>query len=592
MLRRRSCFHFSILLLWSFLCGDHSSLALPNCFEQIDSFCKTLYDPKNPLEPGNLNLKLGGNNFELRFGRNEKNFSYAFIKFALAKIDAEKSLPASFKEYLEKQNYFTKLKSYLKTPRPITPLAKRAIVREGDTLNSIWNIAYLDSVNREMEKTHPGFLKVKHWPPPWKRHQKQFRQKLEIAVNIALWQNHPDWKKAETQFLEVKNSLLEEIRTLPNLSDKTRREWLEQIETVKLLVPGSTDFLLEIDENCAKSEVNAFYSAEQHALTLCAGDFIAGPALFTLAHELSHAIGENRNVFLATAESNFEKDLRVLGQDLCNGPALGCSPAWKKLKADLKSSKALTETIDHYSVEAEKLKICLQNQPIPDNPERLKKAALEAAHSSARYYTTALSREHFFLSSIKSKTLDAEGNEFANEGYFNPCNGEEFSKLRLHAGSALKVFFLAEYQCNLKTDPIVRLKESIQLAEDLQRGIYEKTILMGGRLSSNRTLNSKGAALDTGEQFADWMASRVLARLIQKRSETSAEKITEIGSNLALLCDPPGIENLYRQEAEVEKQFDPEPHPLNSSRLRQIVSPPLEKALGCEVTPHEKECVL
>ena len=101
------------------LINNHQYLKCPGqdldvvkCEEFLDKKCQEMYEPNNPLNPGNLNLTYDNkDDNQIRFGLVKNNLSNQEFAILQNKIKNQKKFPEPFLSYLNKKKYFKNKKS-------------------------------------------------------------------------------------------------------------------------------------------------------------------------------------------------------------------------------------------------------------------------------------------------------------------------------------------------------------------------------------------------------------------------------------------------------------------------------------------------
>ncbi len=560
------------------------------CSEKADRFCQMLYDPKNPLGPGNLDLDSGDRKLKIRLGTNEGGIHHRFLAFQEAKLNAISSqeFPRDFADHLEKHGYVKKFRRYLGKGRPESAGERLRDTRMGDELSTIYNGGFEYIVGTRMEKRHPGYSKKKHLPASWVLERQRLEEELQIQIFRATWGNHPKWKRIEQDFSLVQKTFIETIRGMKEISEETRKKWIQSIETVKLKAAGTEDYLL--GSTCPSTDDNAFYLPGRHVFTICAGKMTSNSYLRTMAHELAHAIGEARNTQLVRQDSQLGRKYLTLVKKLCEKQPAGCVDEWKEIRDNVSGEKTFLKPFREYRVETGVLRGCLLNNGVSLDREKLLRTSEELAATRANTMIANLANQGRFLAAVKPTRLNRIDEEEPSATFLSPCEGYPFVAENNTLDSAAYSFFIAEYQCSSETDPSKKMRLAIDKSREIQQEILESTIPMQGIHSSDSGLVVRGLAEDTEERFADMISSKVMARIL--RAEPEESRTSLFHHNLSTFCDPPGNDERYPDEAMVQKMYDPEPHSLNPARRRELLTREICEILGCDPEPGTKECNL
>jgi len=562
-----------------------------DCLKEINSFCDRLYDPGNPLGYGNADLGSKQDPIKIRFGKNQNDFFYSVLEFSKAKLAALDRLPAEFRDFLRKYGYEKATIRYLSTPKPKNPKESKKFRELDEMAVSAWNLAWDAALDQKKEKLHPGFLRKKPVPSEWEMDFKLLEEEMTRETYRAIWGEHPRFKKALLEFERVKKAYLEEIAESTDIPTELKSKWIESIKTVEIKVPGTEDYMFYGD--CKKFERNSFYKARHHVIVLCGGDLTTDEFTSTIAHELSHSIGELRNFVFTQLKGDISKEFLSLTKDMCGKQPLGCSPTWIRIKEDLigkKGKKSLIKPLQSYQSEAKNLKKCLQYTPRDPDPGDLKKLAYENSRYRTNSAIGSLAGKNSFLLAIKPEIPAPESNVFIkNLSYLSPCEGYPFVPENNSLDNATRTFYIAEFQCRSESTDREKMEGAIKIAKEVQSVILEAIIPMGGPFSSDSYLINQGVSEDGDERFADWMGARVYARIL--RSEPKERRLDLLKASMAFLCEQPnGLAKRFPEEAEIQKRLDPEPHSLKSLRRKEVLTRPIREVVGCKMDDLEKEC--
>ncbi len=570
------------------VCVDDESLV--DCEAKIEQFCKELYDPHNPKGSGNLDLKIGVETMPMRLGIDSNDNSFTSLALSQARIKNSADFPPHFKKYLDQYGYFKKHKAMLDTGIGSTLEEKRKLRELASESSKAWNDAFSDAVDDELNAKHPNFQAVKPMPPRWQVEQAEIVEKLEMGIAKATWEHTSAWEKVQSQFKEVQKAYLTELEQSTDIPKELKKVWADRINTIQLKIPGTESYMLD-DSDCSSTELNATYFPAHHTFTVCAGTFNSSDFLLVMAHELAHSIGESRDLYLAETSSPIAREFHSLARSLCEHQPAGCSSTWTQIKKDLSGPKALLKPLTEYTSQSSKLRACLQYHSPNRNDKKQASVVVQAAAGYAHNHRSDLASRGFFLNSVKTTSINEKGKEVENLGYLNPCSGKAFKSEQHHFANALPTFYLAEYQCLSSLPPEQRMAESIKTAEAMQKAINEKLIPMGGPFSSNPIMIQNDFSSDSEERFADWVGSRVMARMVTARNLDPKSRVNLMAANISLFCDPPSNEVRYASEAQIQKEFDDEPHSLNGTRRMELLTPAIRTALGCKLPIKPgKEC--
>lgn len=307
--------------------------AKPGCSNLIESFCTDLYSQKNQ---GNLDLRLPGRVQQLRFGDTPNGRSYSFAIFEKAKFDNRVKLPQDLQRVLNQTRYFKKMQEYLQS-KPIKKmnlLERKKFDRLSMEIGQLWNSAVDEVMLERMESKHPGYSKLIQFPLQFQFEYNKEQSELYASVYTAIWSDHPLWKQVESDFETVKSEYITMLEESESLDPSLKKEWIDRIQTTKLVAPGSDPN--NINHDCATTDRNAYNVTSRGYVTVCAGYFTAGNMIATLAHELSHSLGVSRSQILFERNSELGKRLHAIHQSICNNNGKPqCPKEWSSLKSDL-----------------------------------------------------------------------------------------------------------------------------------------------------------------------------------------------------------------------------------------------------------------
>ncbi|MBI4405893.1 MAG: hypothetical protein HY537_17170 [Deltaproteobacteria bacterium] len=560
----------------------------PPCLAMVKTFCSNLYSPGNQ---GKMEIQTENETLQIKRGRTENDFSQAYFEFAHTQIRHRERLPKSFREILAQRGYFKKLKTYL-SRRPAAKMSfeeRVSTLRLSNDIDAIWNGAINETVFQRMEKNHPGFAKISEdfLPVELKHERRRMRAKLISEISSAVWADHPNWKKVEAQFREVKEAYKDVISRHPGLRKQTKKDWLKRIAAVRLIVPGSDPEVEMIA--CSNTEENAYYYTYRNYVTVCAGDFNAEDMRQTLAHELAHALDVNRMIAVYQAHSAFGKQLAQMKQQTCSHKNISCKD-WDHFKNRFGVN---LQSLAHFKTPMPDFNRCLKGKetkfPIPE--EYLARIGKEEAQEVA----SELAEQNVFLRLITEKLPLPDGSFHKNPMHLNPCGYYLWDHESHLFDEELTVllFFTQQYVCHAEHPPEQRFQKAIDTAIELQRRLVVQRLKLEGEYSSRWRLNADGYAVSTTERFADTLASLALTRILEKEKNISKRRALYL-ANISWLCQKPSIKQLYPNEARIQHRLRWGQHSDDSYRQTELLQGKIPEVLQCQrdFGSNVKECRL
>jgi hypothetical protein len=580
------------LILVALLGGDYAhGLSFlddkrPSCLAMVQDFCTTLFSPDNQ---GTLKFSIADSTYNIKMGETANDFQEDDYEFLKAQLSAWSKLPAEFRANLEENDYKAKLTKHLKrTARKEMTLKDRIInMRSEEEIDSIWNLAFRETVLTKMENQVPGYAKIKEdFMPLELRYESQRQRRLLTSrVAKALWLDHENWKKVEAKFVHVREVFKNVISEQGDLSDEIKADWKARLDTVTLQIPGADP---EVDTgNCFKDEANAYYFRDRNYITVCAGDFNSEEIEQTLAHEMSHALDINRSRYLYQLKSPVGNRLSDLKERSCGKKQFTCDQ-WKetKIKFDehLKFLLAFKPQLKHYNQ-------CLQEKHVKDEipDDYLQRVSREDVEGTL----ADLARRNVFLRIISPELPLPNGKSQKNPMYMNPCGYYlwDTQVQPLDDDVSLLLFFTAEYRCSPEKDRAEKFKQAIETAKQLQTALAKNTIAMEGEFSGRYRLDRDGYASAPTERFADSLGQLVFARILQEENNIQKRRARYLANN-AWLCRKPSIQTLFPSEAKVQRSYYVEPHSETNQRQKELLTEEIRDTLECKRDFQAEQCEL
>lgn len=421
-------------------------------------------------------------------------------------------------------------------------------------------------------------------PIEYEVEEKRIRRNLISEFSKVLWHEDANWRKATEGFNDLKTSFLSLFEKL-DIPEDVRAEWKGKIQSLELVLPGS---LPEIsDEECTTTTINAYYYKYLNILTVCAGDFNSEDIVLTLAHEMSHALGLDRALYVYLQKSALGTSLIQLRNKTCSpGEEFSCSE-WAKLKDEIQQN---IPELQNYKVALDQFNKCLKRNPNTKSLSEEDLNRISATISKNRMASFASS--NLFLRLIKKKLPMKNGKMQSNPNYMNPCSYYLWSKNEEPINDEIYslIFFAAEYKCSTGSEE-VRLKNSIDVSQAFTAAITKAVLKAEGEFSDRNDLVSEGFSSPPFERFADVVGTYAVAEYLKKFG-TLWERRTKYLASSSWLCEEPSLESKYPEESKVVQQFSMDSHSQGEDRKKEILSQPIRDALSCEKDFTFNECRL
>jgi len=557
----------------------------PGCTPLVEDFCTELHSPERQ---GNWDLNVGKKVLKIRRGPVSNDFLYSYFRGAELLLKNEKLLPKDLAFELRKTGYIEKLTRYLKAK----PLSRFSIEeRAEDThltgiLGSLWHTALQATVLRRMNKRHPGFhqLRTRDRQPSWVIEEKNMYADLRMEANRIRWVNSPEWEVARKQFEDVRTEILGLVSDLKSVSEKARAFHRERLFAVTLMPPGTSE--THLHDGCADDMDNAFYNSHENSVQICAGLLTPSSTLFTIAHELSHALDPYSVSYTDRTRSRLGQTIEKIKSTQCVSKAFPCD-SWKSFKSDFPK---LVAEIPNFEPDPAEFYRCFQRRELT-----APKPGYIADHVK-RWVTDDLeymSKTATFLRLIKKDATLTNGQIYPNPAYLNPCGLDNWSRTTdehpVNTTTPLLLYFTAEYSCTPQMPAKERLENAIETAKSLQLVFNERYAEMPGRFSSDSKFVSDGHAEDVVERVADAIGAEAVARVLAKNPDLEARRLL-FYSTLSDRCEEPSWKSRYPDEAEVENKYSWGAHTIGQKRIFETLPASVRKQLQCEKDFELKEC--
>jgi hypothetical protein len=554
------------------------------CKTMMDDYCSHLYSPE---ASGNLIIDRR-RPIQILRGETSNHLRQVYVKYAQAKIKNRNKLPADFVDRLNHGSYFDKLESFIHR----APISKMTI---GDRLHTerleselafIWDSALDQTIVLRMSHKYPGYHQIpeRQLPIEYSIEEKRVRRALISEISKILWREDVNWHRVEEEFRSLKVSFSDFIDRL-DASESLRMSWKKKINSIELVLPGALPAIA--DEECSTTNVNAFYYKNRNIITVCAGDFNSEDIVLTLAHEMSHALGIDRDFIQFMAQTDLNQKIYSLRQNLCgNAEQLNCE-SWGKFKSSMDDGlKELT----NFEPEFPEFNRCLKK-----NSAYRSMSSADAQRIASSIVTNRISNlasANVFLRIIEKQVPLRSGRLQNNPNYMNPCAYYLWSSNKETIDDELNtlLFFTAEYQCSEgpKND---RLKASIEVAKKMSIDVVKAVVKQEGEFSGRPEVISEGLGSPPFERFADVVGSYAFAEYLKRFREVT-ERRTKFLASSSWLCAEPSLETHFPELSKIEQQYSMEPHAQKDLRKMEILTPPVREVLSCRADFDFEECQL
>jgi hypothetical protein len=558
----------------------------PGCLSMLNDYCDSLY---RPGVEGNLIIqKKKGSPLTILQGKTRNGFRQVFVEFARSKLRNRSYLPADLQLILNAHQYFSRLDDLLqRTPFENMTLMDRVRAHEEESgIAHTWDLAIRDTLIIRMSKRFPEYSKTpSDLQPPEVIHAEKLERKALLAqISMAIWRNHPNWKKVKTTFEALRAKTLIEIDRMP-IPEELKGRWKERISSVRLVLPGSLPEI--VDRDCSTTTMNAYYYTPLNVITVCAGDFNSEEILPTLAHELSHALDNDRSLHLFFMNSTLSRKIGAINQALCapKKHSLSCAE-WKELKE--KSPEWIAE-IAAYKADLAPLHRCLKKDADTETPKpgSLKRIASGLIRESIRELAT----EDAFIRLTQDHLPLKNGRRAPNPSYMNPCHflQTDWNNEELDSELSVLTAFTAEYRCSAEPDPALKLQQSIETTQVLFEGVIGAMLQAEGEFSERKAMISEGYSSSPSERFADFIGSRLVASQLQEYPSLWDRRMTFLAGN-SWQCPGPSLSQSFPRESSVLRRYLLNAHTDGQDRRKEAFSAPLRKTLGCQKDFEWSEC--
>jgi hypothetical protein len=561
----------------------------PQCGQLTDDLCQALWSSKNQ---GRLKVSDGE---ILRGTSKNSKMSAARIEDFKALIDSEPQLPEDLR----------------KKAKPILQDLKVKLAKEKDSkewyksVSSIterWNEAVGETAVARVEKADPALKLIPDEDLTVEQLALYRKESFNLKGQIleAKYAEHPNWRRIEGLFDQVKKDLVAEIQGL-EIDDQQKQAMLKRIDSVKLSLPYPSPDQMDASDSCASTEVNAFYSAQVNSFSVCAGmfnSFQSESALyFVMAHEISHSVDP-----LHQAEeemhkrSSFISGLNALVSS--EGPRLTCDK-WQGFLDQAQKIQPQSTPKKFDSMQS--LYDCLQpkGELAKYDPAAIQSAAERLVNDQMDGYAS----DHFFLNLAQPSFYKA-GKLNKNEFYMRPdrlgtkLNSGLFLSSQNRDANPMEIFTQAlacvsqesggkevSYQDAPQGERAQLFKMALQ---DTQKILIAKNAEWFSYCGRNcRELASDHISVDSRENFSDWLGSRAMSRHLGRKKDLREAREASAVSTV-LFCDEPSAVSDAPDLAAVEKKYSFENHPDHRVRRISVFNKKNASVVKCDIKEQEQ----
>jgi hypothetical protein len=553
----------------------------PSCTDLVEKFCDDLYTPEHQ---GNYDFKAGNEVYPIRLGYTKNDIYLPRIYFYEALRKNRSKLPADIRNILEREKFFKEVDLYLnrKAPKLLTlgDLNRREFNRI--PMNTLEELLRRVAWART-EKIQPGYINLtsNNFPSEYDYVYGREIDKVWAEVQTAAWTGNSEWKKVEDLYKDIIAEYMSWIDESNIFTPALKTELKESLKALKLRLPGSLARSANYSKGykCGTGELNAYYTYEEHEITVCAGYFQSVMPVQTIAHEVGHGIGLRRRLSNYIQKTPAGIALSGLWDREMSGKQPKCSE-WKEIKAQLE--KGYRETKPYVYEDGDYLNGFLSKklEPIPQGADLLK-LATRFAKATVRNDVD----HHYTENTLKQDEILGSGRLFPNFRFHNPLALYQYPiKVQMYDWTLpqFEMMFAASYNCELekgKTDPEA-LRVALEEAQQMAIQSWQMVLTIGGKFHYSQDAADEGYAQVIEEDVADAYASKIMARLLKKNPDVE-ERRARFYSTVASYCDEPSFRKKYPEETKVLKSFSNEPHSVGFDRRQKLLGPEVREALQC-----------
>lgn len=436
-------------------------------------------------------------------------------------------------------------------------------------------------------KANPKLKKTNQedWGDDDVAHRQDMIRTTKDDVLLAKYEKSPQWARVERLFKKTKQDVMHALEELPSnsITAEKRRWMIERVKSIALTLPYMDVEKAGAEGSCQTTNVNAYYNPNRHQFTVCAGWFNSYQTdsiiASVMAHEIGHSIDQNSYATSEVLKSKIVQDLKPLH--------LGGEMPCEKWNSIVLNSNTPSDIIDRSSFPLSKLNKCVAPQTglIDFNSAAIRPASQSAI---ASYVSSIV--ESGVPTRLAQETIVKYGKESPNKAYLNPKWLEMRENQSMHSppdtGEWLyKEMFVQSLKCQ-GFESASREQQSPMIGKALSEmkaisvRVLENRMEIEGRNSSS--LVRYNAAVEGGEAFSDWIASRASVTRV-KDIESLKERREYIAKSIAWSCPAPSPLASAEDFAREAKKYSLEPHPPDSVRRFSKFSPALAELLNCEM---------
>jgi hypothetical protein len=453
-------------------------------------------------------------------------------------------------------------------------------------LEGIWQSSLDQTVLFRMSNKYHGFHQIPNHliPIEYEVEEKRIRRNLISEFSKVLWHDDANWKKVTEGFNDLKLSFMALFDKL-DITPELRTEWIAKIQSIELLLPGS---LPEIsDEECSTTTINAYYYKYLNVLTVCAGDFNSEDIILTLAHEMSHALGIDRALYVYLQKSMLATSQKVIRNKVCSPKVEWSCDDWTEFKKQIPQRLSEIQNYQPSNVDFNRcLKKVTETKTLTnDDLERL--ASKISKNRIASFASTDI-----LLRLIKDKLPLKNGKMQVNPNYMNPCSYYLWSKSEEPIDDEIYslIYFAAEYKCS-SGEQSARLKNAIDMSDKMTTSVVRTRLKMEGEFSDRPEMISEGFSSSPIERFADVLGTYAVSEYLARFSK-QWERRSKFLASTSWLCQEPSLESKYPVESQIVMLYSQDPHSQGDDRRMEIFSSPIRESLSCDKDFAFKECSL
>lgn len=552
--------------------------------------CGDLYSKEKKGNDPQQSIFLG------RARNNELTFATSAYYFQVLK--RWNHFPKSFLsalKYIEKKRHLGDgsikkfLKKYIsKTPKYENSIDYDDIYENELTFKQAWNDAFRHTVLSKLQKKYPNSINPQYGKIEERRDYKKTRVNFMREYFKVLWGNDKRWLTLQGKVKNIQKIYISFIESSGVLSSLEKEDWIDKINELKFQFPGQNIDLqgsgdLEKGTKCGMSTLNAAYDSVHHVIYFCAGLLTSIAAEFTIAHEMGHALGMQREIFLYQQANSFVQQFQKIRSLLKqkNREQIVCEE-YDNMLSKYKYSSLFNRK---YSFSSQKFyNEIIGFQSPPGNRLFQMNSVLENISENSKYHL----KQNIYFYLFPSNGLDISGKPSENNFYKNPFPYESnLNQKYFHYSYISQMILTLEMRCN-KTKEEISLdfvNRSIELALNIQSE-YTKNFLTEVFNFSNHFDDhyflEKNFSFNEEERVADLFAAKVYAQSL--RSISPDKRMSSFFKNTAfIVCtEPSGVESAHPYIYEIYKNFSTDRHSTSSSRLLEILTPEIKDLLKCD----------